>query len=97
MEPAMSTILKPAAHQEESHHDDSDVVYPGAIPFLLVHLVCGAAYWTGITTTSVMIALFFYWLRMFAIGGGYHRYFSHRSYKTNSSWLFWHKARHRKA
>src|SRR5262245_43470689 len=29
-----------------------------------------------------------YYLRMFAVTGGYHRYFSHRSYKLNRFWQF---------
>jgi stearoyl-CoA desaturase (delta-9 desaturase) len=29
-----------------------------------------------------------YFLRMFAVTGGYHRYFSHRSYKLNRFWQF---------
>jgi stearoyl-CoA desaturase (Delta-9 desaturase) len=78
--------------RQPEHHDTiedhNDIVYPSAIPFLLVHLACGAAYWTGVTSTSVMIAIAFYWIRMFAIGGGYHRYFSHRSYKTSRVFQF---------
>ena len=29
-----------------------------------------------------------YWLRMFAITAGYHRYFSHRAYKTSRVFQF---------
>jgi stearoyl-CoA desaturase (Delta-9 desaturase) len=68
--------------------DDGDIVYPAAIPFLLVHLACFAAIWTGVTWTSVIIAVSFYWIRMFFIGAGYHRYFSHRAYKTGRVFQF---------
>ncbi len=27
----------------------SDIVYPSAIPFVIVHLACFAAIWTGVT------------------------------------------------
>src|SRR5712672_1794812 len=60
-----------------------DIVYPSAIPFVLVHLACIAAIWTGITWQSVALCAALYWLRIFAIGAGYHRYFSHRAYTTS--------------
>ena len=62
-------------------HDD--VMYPSAIPFVLVHLGCFAALWSGITYDSLLIGAVLYWLRMFAISAGYHRYFSHRAYSTS--------------
>ena len=61
-------------------HDD--IIYPASIPFVLVHLTCIAAIWTGITWQAVAIGFGLYWLRIFAIGAGYHRYFSHRAYAT---------------
>lgn len=64
-------------------HDDGDIVYPSAVPFVLAHLACFGAIWSGVTLTSVVLAISLYWLRMFAVTGGYHRYFSHRSYKTS--------------
>jgi len=62
-------------------HDD--IMYPSAIPFVLVHLACIAAFWTGVTYQAVAICLVLYWLRIFAIGAGYHRYFSHRAFRTS--------------
>lgn len=64
-------------------HDEGDIVYPSAIPFVLVHLACLGAIWSGVSTTSLWLAFGLYWLRMFAVTGGYHRYFSHRTYKTS--------------
>ena len=61
-------------------HDD--IMYPSTLPFILIHLSCVAAFWTGITWQAVAICITLYWLRMFGIGAGYHRYFSHRSYST---------------
>ena len=67
---------------EHAHHPHEDIVYPSAIPFVLTHLVCFAAIWTGVSWQSVTVCFVLYFVRMFAITGGYHRYFSHRSYKT---------------
>jgi stearoyl-CoA desaturase (delta-9 desaturase) len=63
--------------------EHGDIIYPSAIPFSLVHLTCFAAIWTGITWQAVAIGIGLYWLRIFAIGAGYHRYFSHRAYTTS--------------
>lgn len=60
-----------------------DIIYPGAIPFAIVHLVCLAAIWTGVTPLSLIICVALYFGRMFGVSAGYHRYFSHRSYKTS--------------
>ncbi len=49
--------------------------------FLAVHLICLAAIWTGVTWTAIGLFVVLYAVRMFAITGGYHRYFSHRTYK----------------
>jgi stearoyl-CoA desaturase (Delta-9 desaturase) len=72
--------------QTGGEHDD--IIYPSAIPFALVHLACFAAIWTGITWQAVMIGIGLYWLRIFGIGAGYHRYFSHRAYATSRAGQF---------
>src|SRR5882762_3584848 len=67
-------------------HDD--IMYPSAMPFILLHASSVAAFWTGITWQAVAICVTLYWLRMFAITGGYHRYFSHRAYSTSRAFQF---------
>ena len=66
----------------------TDIVYPSTIPFIIVHLTCFAAIWTGVTVEAVAIGIGLYWLRIFAIGAGYHRYFSHRAYETSRAFQF---------
>jgi fatty-acid desaturase len=63
--------------------DADDIVYPATVPFLLVHLACFAAIWTGLSAAALVLCVALYALRMFAIGAGYHRYFAHRAYKTS--------------
>lgn len=62
-------------------HDD--IIYPNTVAFIAVHLAPIAAFWTGVTTTSVLLAVTLYIVRMFGVTAGYHRYFSHRSFKTS--------------
>ena len=73
---------------EHAHAPHDDIVYPAAIPFVLVHVVGFAAIWTGVTVQALWVALLLYLLRMWAITAGYHRYFSHRSYKTSRVFQF---------
>jgi len=76
----MPTAQSEAADVHEHH---SDVVYPDAIPFAMVHLAALGVFFTGFTRTSIILCITFYFVRMWAVTAGYHRYFSHRSYKTS--------------
>jgi stearoyl-CoA desaturase (delta-9 desaturase) len=78
--------MHPATRPATAEHND--IIYPSAIPFVLVHLACFGAIWSGVTWTSVVICVALYWLRMFAVGAGYHRYFSHRAYATSRVFQF---------
>lgn len=66
----------------------ANIDWVSTIPFALAHLVCFAAIWTGVYLTDILIAISLYAIRIFGITGGYHRYFSHRSYKTGRIFQF---------
>ncbi|HVZ80187.1 MAG TPA: acyl-CoA desaturase [bacterium] len=65
---------------------EEKIDWGGSIPFFGVHVVGLLAWLTGISWAAVAMCFFMYYFRMFAITGIYHRYFSHRSYKT-SRWF----------
>lgn len=71
---------------EQEFHDD--IIYPASIPFVLVHIACLAALWTGVTPGAVITCIALYLVRMFGVTAGYHRYFSHRSFKTSRVFQF---------
>jgi stearoyl-CoA desaturase (Delta-9 desaturase) len=56
--------------------------------FILVHLACLAVFWTGITWEAAALCAFMFFTRKFGITGAFHRYFSHRSYKTSRAFQF---------
>lgn len=58
------------------------------VPFLFLHGACVALIWVGWSPVAVAVCLASFWLRMFAVTAFYHRYFSHRAYKTNRFWQF---------
>lgn len=60
----------------------------GSIPFLAAHVACLGVLAVGVTWGDVALCLGLFWVRMFAITGAYHRYFSHRSYRTSRPFQF---------
>ncbi|MBN1478599.1 acyl-CoA desaturase [Candidatus Sumerlaeota bacterium] len=53
------------------------------IPLIAFHLVCFGVIWVGWSPVAVGTAVALYFIRMFAITGFYHRYFSHRTFSTS--------------
>lgn len=53
------------------------------LPFAFLHLGALAAFFVGVSPIALIVAVALYWLRMFAITAFYHRYFSHRTFKTS--------------
>ena len=61
----------------------------GLIPFVLVHIgALAALFFVSVGWQVWIVALVLFWVRMFAVTAGYHRYFSHRSYKTSRAMQF---------
>lgn len=56
--------------------------------FFSIHAMCLFVLWVGVSWIAAITCLLLYVVRMFAITGGYHRYFSHRSYKTTRVFQF---------
>ncbi len=50
-------------------------------PFAAIHLLPLLAFFTGASPTVWVVCLVLYWVRMFGVTAGYHRYFSHRTFK----------------
>ncbi|MDG1139806.1 MAG: acyl-CoA desaturase, partial [Opitutales bacterium] len=52
------------------------------LPFIIIHLLAFSAFFYPVTFYCAALAVVSYSLRMFTITAFYHRYFSHRSFKT---------------
>ncbi|MFT7580680.1 MAG: stearoyl-CoA desaturase (delta-9 desaturase) [Myxococcota bacterium] len=59
-----------------------------AIPFLAVHLLCLGALWTGVSAEAAWLCVALFFIRMFWVTAGYHRYFAHRTFKTSRAFQF---------
>lgn len=53
------------------------------LPFIGLHLACLGVLWVGVSPFAVGVAIVLYVVRMFAITGFYHRYFSHKAFRTS--------------
>jgi stearoyl-CoA desaturase (delta-9 desaturase) len=68
--------------------NDRRVEWLRLLPFIGMHLACFGVIWVGVSFTAVMVAIALYAIRMIAITGFYHRYFSHRTFKTSRAVQF---------
>jgi len=63
--------------------EEDRVDWVRCIPFIILHLGCLGVIWVGWSWFAVAAAVFLYFIRMFAVTGIYHRYFSHKTYRTS--------------
>jgi stearoyl-CoA desaturase (delta-9 desaturase) len=72
-----------AAGYDATEAEDERIDWLRVVPFLLMHLACVTVIWVGWSPVAVAAAVLMYVLRMLAITGFYHRYFSHKAFKTS--------------
>lgn len=73
-----------AAHERPS----ASVFNLQSLPFHLSHAAVLLVFVVGVSWQLAGLAAALYVLRMFGITGGYHRYFSHRTYRTSRAFQF---------
>jgi stearoyl-CoA desaturase (delta-9 desaturase) len=66
----------------------NNIASPYNVAFIAMHLACFAVFWTGVSSGALLLGLALYWIRIFAIGAGYHRYFAHRAFRTSRIFQF---------
>lgn len=58
------------------------------LPFILIHVACLGVFITGASGLGLLLCGVCYAMRVFAVTAGYHRYFSHRAFKTSRTFQF---------
>jgi len=53
-----------------------------AIPYFLIHISIISVFYVGFSNFALLVCFLMFTIRMFAITGFYHRYFSHKTFKT---------------
>ena len=71
---------------DEGHEDKID--WLRAAPFIAMHLACLGVILVGVSPVALIVAAVLYAVRMFALIGFYHRYFSHRTFQTSRAVQF---------
>jgi stearoyl-CoA desaturase (Delta-9 desaturase) len=73
---------------DASDNDDRRIDWLRTLPFIALHLACVAVIWVGVSGVAIASAVILYVVRMFAITGFYHRYFSHRAFRASRAVQF---------
>jgi len=68
--------------------DEERINWRSSVPFIVVHLVPFAAVVTGVSTRAIVLCVVLYVTRLLCITAGYHRYFSHRSFRVSRPMQF---------
>ena len=68
--------------------DHQTVDWWRVVPFILLHLSVISLFWLGYSLFAILFCIALYAIRMFAITAFYHRYFSHKTYRTSRTMQF---------
>lgn len=75
-------------HAPTDKGDDDRIDWVRVLPFIGMHLACLGVLVVGFSWFAFWTAVALYAVRMFAITGFYHRYFSHKAFKTSRAAQF---------
>lgn len=64
------------------------IAWRESIPVFAIHLGWLAVFYTGVSWPAVIAAVVVYWAQIFGVSAGYHRYFSHRTFRTSRLFQF---------
>jgi len=76
------------AHIVAAPLHDRRVDWLRLLPFIAIHLGCLGVFWVGVSPVAFGVAVGLYVVRMFGITAFYHRYFSHRAFRTSRAAQF---------
>ena len=76
-------VAPPPETFDPPQYDGAKVEWFRCVPYIVVHLLAVLAFFQPFVWPCLLICLLSYSARMFSITAFYHRYFSHRAFKTN--------------
>lgn len=78
-----------APYTPEEYDEKLDKInWVSGLPFILLHAACLLVFWTSFSWVALAALVLSYSIRMFGITAGFHRYFSHRTFKTGRVFQF---------
>ena len=81
----MKLLLKIFRHALE---DEDNRLLMASSPVVFLHLGCIGLFFTGFSWVALAVMFLTFSVRVFALTAGFHRYFSHRSFKTSRVFQF---------
>jgi stearoyl-CoA desaturase (delta-9 desaturase) len=81
--PALAAPATSAATEAHVPSTEHQISWADHVPLLATHAMCLAAFWTGASARDLLVCAALFYVRMFGVSAGYHRYFSHRAFKTS--------------
>ena len=72
----------------QSRDDAPGIDWPRVLPYVLLHLACLGVFWVDASAFALGACVLLFALRMFAVTAFYHRYFSHRAFRTSRATQF---------
>jgi stearoyl-CoA desaturase (delta-9 desaturase) len=82
--PRIKSIIAWFDSETQSNTQKQGIAWLRIIPFIALHMACFAVLSVGYSHVALLALILTYSLRMFAITGFYHRYFSHKTFKTHA-------------
>ena len=76
-------VLPPPETFSEPPNSGAHVEWFRCVPYLIIHGLLLLSFWQPYVWPCLLVCIISYSVRMFAITAFYHRYFSHRAFKTN--------------
>jgi stearoyl-CoA desaturase (delta-9 desaturase) len=81
----MQTLRNIISH---AFKDEDNRLLMASSPIFFMHIAALGVFFTGFSWSAVVALIVTYVVRVFALTAGFHRYFSHRSYKTSRGFQF---------
>ncbi|MDA0578059.1 MAG: acyl-CoA desaturase [Verrucomicrobia bacterium] len=81
-------LFEPRVVDKADMVGEETIGFPEAYSLITMHLLLLTIPLVGVSAPALVVLVFTYFLRVFALTGGYHRYFSHNSYRTSRFFQF---------
>ena len=79
----MSSTLAPTSADPVSPSRRPPIDWPRYLPYLGMHVACLSVFWVGWSPLAIGCLMLTFFARVFGLTAFYHRYFSHRSFRTS--------------
>ncbi len=89
----MNSVLKSIhlwfdSNAKDSFSDSRNINWLRCLPHVMIYLGCLGVFWVGVSPAAIAVCIASYCVSVFVLTGFYHRFFSHRTFKTSRAFQF---------